>query len=278
MSIGYYQKAIDLAPDQDFYYLFLGRSLLEKAQSLSDASQREALIQRSLNILKQAQALNPLNTDHTANLGRLHRIWAQSVSDPQRREQLFNASLEYYAQATRLSPRNAGLFNERGLVYYLMGRYDDAMAQYEESFKLDQQFDQTYLLVGDIYLARQDYEGAAAAYRRAAELSPNSAQAHSALGYTYAQLGRFAEAITENLTVLRMTPDDYITLRNLALLYQQAGQYTEALKTAELALPRAPEKERVPLQQLIEQLKASLGRPASPTTQPRPTPAPTATK
>jgi tetratricopeptide (TPR) repeat protein/O-antigen ligase len=273
-SINFYQQAINLAPDQDFYYLFLGRVILEKAQTISDATQRDAQITRSRDTLIRAQKMNPLNTDHTANLGRLHRIWAQNATDEARRTELFKASLDYYAQALQLSPRNAGLYNEWGLVYYLMARYDDAMAKYDQSLALDQAFDQTYLLRGDIYLARQDYETAAASYQKAAELAQDSSQAHSALGYTYAQMGRLDDAINENLIVLRSTPDDYVTLRNLALLYQQSGRATDALKTAQLALPKAPDRERVPLQQMIEQLKAQVGQaPAA-----QPTPAPTATK
>ncbi len=274
VSITYYQQAIQLASDQDFYYLFLGRVILERAQGLSDAAQREAQITRSRDTLKKAQALNPLNTDHTANLGRLHRIWAQNTDDEKRRAELFNTSLDYYAQALNLSPHNAGLFNEWGLVYYLMSRYDDAMAKYDQSMALDQAFDQTYLLRGDVYLARQDYTSAETSYKKAAELAQDSSQAHSALGYTYAQMGRLDDAIAENLIVLSGTPDDYVTLRNLALLYQQAGRYPEALATAQQALPKAPDRERVALQQMIEQLKARVS--AAPAAQP--TPAPTATK
>lgn len=254
-SIAYYQKAIALAPEQDFYYLFLGRAQLSYAQSLADSAQREAQIEVSRKTLERAQRLNPLNTDHTANLGRLHRIWAQSTEDPQRREELFRISLDYYKEATKLSPHNAGLFNEWGLVYYYMGRYDEAMEKFQQSLALDQQFDQTYLFMGDVYLAKKEYERAAEAYQKAIELTPDLAQAHSALGYAYAQLGRLDEAIRENLLVLESAPNDYISLRNLVLLYQQTGQYERALQAAEQALPHAPEKDRAPLQQMIEQLR-----------------------
>jgi len=258
-SITYHQKAIDLAPQQDYYYLFLGRSQLEKAQSLADTTQREPQIERSLETLQEAQRLNPLNTDHTANLGRLHRIWAQSSDDEVRRQELFETSLHYYEDAIALSPHNAGLFNEWGLVYYYMGQYDQALEKYEQSLVLDQEFDQTYLLMGDVYLAKQDLERAAELYEKTIELSPNLVQAHSALGYVYAQLGRFDDAVRENLTVLETAPEDYISLRNLTLLYQQAGEYVLALQFAERALPYAPERERAALQQLIEQLRQQVG-------------------
>ena len=258
-SIAYHQKAIELAPLQDYYYLFLGRSQLERAQTLDDAAQRDTQIERSLETLKEAQRLNPLNTDHTANLGRLHRIWAQATDDPERRQELFEKSVEYYEESTELSPHNAGLFNEWGLVYYYMGRYDDALAKYEQSLELDQQYDQTYLLLGDVYLAKNDLERAAELYEKTVELTPSFVQAHSALGYVYAQMGRFEEAVSENLIVLETAPEDYISLRNLTLLYQQAGENIMALQFAERALPYAPDSERAALQQLIDQLKQQVG-------------------
>jgi len=258
-SITYHQKAIDLAPRQDYYYLFLGRAQLERAQQLSDPTQREMQIERSLETLKEAQRLNPLNTDHTANLGRLFRIRAQATDDPTRREALFEESIRYYADAVKLSPHNAGLFNEWGLVYYYMGRHDQALEKYEQSLELDLEFDQTYLLMGDVYLARDDLERAAEMYEKTIELSPDFVQAHSALGYVYAQMGRFEDAVRENLTVLETAPEDYISLRNLTLLYQQAGQNIMALQFAEQALPFAPETEKAALQQLIDQLKQQVG-------------------
>lgn len=258
-SITYHQKAIDLVPRQDYYYLFLGRAQLSKGQTIADPAQREFQIQRSLDTLLEARRLNPLNSDHTANLGRLHRIWAQATDDPARREELYQTSVDYYEQVVQLSPHNAGLFNEWGMVYYYWGRYDDAMQRYEQSLALDQEFDQTYLLMGDVYLVKGDLERAVELYEKTIELSPDNVQAHSALGYAYAQLGRFDDAVRENLTVLQMAPEDYISLRNLTLLYQQAGQYIMALQFAERALPLAPEHERTALQQLTEQLRQQTG-------------------
>ena len=258
-SIAYYQKAIDLTPRQDYYYLFLGRAQLQKAENLTDPAARDSLITQSLETLQTAQRLNPLNTDHTANLGRLYRLWAQMTEDPAKRQERFEQSLRYYEQATRLSPHNAGLFNEWGLVYYYMGRYDEAMQKYQQSLALDSEFSQTYLLMGDVYLAWEQWDKAVEAYRQALALEPELVQAHSALGYAYARMGRVQEAIQENLYVVSIAPEDYISLRNLALLYQQVGDITRSLEYAERALPLAPAQERDPLQQLIQQLRQSLG-------------------
>ncbi len=60
--------------------------------------------------------MNPLNTDHSANLARLHRRWADlKAADPAARQQELETAAEYYRQATNLSPNNAQLWNEWAL-------------------------------------------------------------------------------------------------------------------------------------------------------------------
>jgi tetratricopeptide (TPR) repeat protein len=276
-SIALYRRAVNLAPNEDYYYLFLGSALLEKAKRAptgattlpSDISaaellaltpqriaglSREDLLVASRAVLTEARRLNPLNTDHSANLARLHRTWGQLSSDPDQRAEKLRQAVEYYRQATSLSPQNAQLFNEWGQVYYIMGNHEKALEKYQHSLSLDQQFDQTYLLLGDLYLRQEKLDQAVDAYSKALELNPKIAQAHSSLGYIYSQQGKLQEAIEENLKVLELSPDDYASHKNLALLYQQSGQTDKAIAEARVALELAPEGDKADLQAFIAQL------------------------
>ncbi len=264
-SIALHRKAIELAPNEDRYYLFLGRAELEKARSISDPQERERTLQSALEVLTRARELSPLNTDHTANLARLYRSWADFSDNDETRRARLEQSSEYYRQATILSPHNAGLFNEWGIVYSMLGKPEEALARYQRSLELDSKFAQTYLLIGDLHLNRQEYEQALEAYAQALAIDPNLPQAHSARGYIYSQMGRVAEAITENLETLRLSPDDFATYKNLVLLYNQAGQPEKALEAAEQALQRAPENEKAGLQTIITQLRQSAGLPLAAT-------------
>lgn len=254
-AIELYKKALTLAPNEDFYYLFLGRAYLERAQATDDPAQRAAFLDQGLNVLLQARIVNPLNTDHSANLARYYRTRGGMASDPVDREKYFNQALEHYRQATSLSPHNAQLFNEWGLVYFMMGDYDRTMEKYEQSLALDQEFEQTYLQLGDLYMARKELDQAAEAYSKAVGLKPDHVQAHSALSYIYSQQGKLAQAVEENLKVLELQPDDYASHKNLAILYQQLGRMDEAIAEAEAALSLAPENDRASLESYIAQLK-----------------------
>lgn len=187
VAIEHYRKAIQLAPNEDYYYLWLGRALLEKAKSTQDtqtlkswpenapftkviddgqqnwnrrtntlpssAMNREDLLTAAKAILSEARVINPLNTDHSANLARMWRQSGDIASDATIKTQRFENSLKEYRMATTLSPNNAVLWNEWGSLYlYSFNDFDKALAMFDKSLSLDQRYDQTYLLRGELFM------------------------------------------------------------------------------------------------------------------------------
>ncbi|MDI7275480.1 MAG: tetratricopeptide repeat protein [Anaerolineae bacterium] len=262
-ALYYYDRALRCAPEEDYYHLFLGKALLEKADIVDDPQLKEQHLLKAEQVLQRARDLNPLNTDHSANLARLYRTWAQ-LGDESARRQKLALSVSHYEQATRLSPHNAVLFNEWGGVLLEMGRPEEALARYQQSLALDDRFAQTYMLLGEYYSRRQDLQQARRYYEQAVAVDPRSAAAHSSLGYVYSQLGMIPEAISHNLRVLEMLPGEYASLKNLSILYQQAGQLDQALAAARAAREVAPEGDRPAFDQLIAQLEAALKAEAEP--------------
>jgi len=258
-SVALYKSALQLAPDQDYYLLFLGRVYVDMAGAASDASQRSILFEEARKVLERARELNPLNTDHTANLARLYRSWGEATEDPMERAEKLDRALEYYQEATALSPHSAQLFDEWGSLHHFKGEYGEAIEKYQRSLSLDKEYIDTYLLLGDAYRAIENLEGAAQAYKRAIELDPKAPQAHSLLGLVYAQQGKLEEAVLENLAVIEIAPNDYTSHKNLALLYRELGRIEEAIAEARIALELAPEEERAKLEEFISQLSPDEG-------------------
>jgi tetratricopeptide (TPR) repeat protein len=256
-AIYLYEKAIDRQPSEDYYYLFLGRSQLELARQ-SEGATRERYLRDAEQSLLRAQALNPLNTDHTANLGRLYLTWAQ-LAPAEERQQLLQKSLDYYQTATSLSPNAAHLHNEYGAAYQLAGDLDQALAKLQVSLALDSRYVDTYRRLSDLYDEAGQYELAIQALQQALELRPNDYQSHSALGYLYAQMGDLDKAIAENLVVLQLRPNDLASHRNLAILYQETGDLPAALSYAQQALTLARnDADRADLEAFILELQQSL--------------------
>ncbi len=257
-AIPYYQRATEMAPKEDYYYLFLGRALLEKAKATPEGPARETQFTQAIAALERARTLNPLNTDHTANLARAYRSWADLTTDPALRQARFEQSLAFYQRALTLSPNNAQLWNEQGLVYFMTGQYDQALALYEHSLRLDPEFAQTYLLLGDVYFEQKAWDRAIEAYSQAVALEKKATYAWSRMAYAYVQLGDLQKGIEANLKVLNDVPDDYVTLGNLAYLYDQVGRPADALPYAEKALAVAPAQDKARWESLVEALKAKL--------------------
>jgi tetratricopeptide (TPR) repeat protein len=280
-SMALYQESVRLAPEQDWYYLFLARALLEKSKTITDDTgrlsvepqsmgdllrltpqemaslDRDSLFRGTYVVLTGAKEINYLNTDHSANLGRMFRMWAEGSSDPQQRSERWEQSVGYYEDATTLSPHNAQLFNEWGLVYVLAGDYDEAVAKYEVSLQLDPVYVETYLFLGDAQVMSGDTEAAAEAYQKALELNPRQVKPLIQLCALRGQEGRLEEAAQYCEQALELSPNEYQVHRNLAILYRDMGRTEDALVEARVARDLASEEEKQEWDAFISQLEAT---------------------
>lgn len=214
--IAIYEHAIELAPNEDFYYLFLGRAYLEKSGVVENPEERRQLLETARERLLVAQEINPLNTDHTANLARLTTRWASLRNlEPQRREELLAQAKEYYQDALSLSPQNSVIRNEyANLLFSLEEDCDAALATYERSLEIDPFFAQTYFNLASVYqnCAGQDAEERAGEY--------------------YLRAARLLE---EGVERQRRNPNTGALLVQAGQLYQQAGDYDAAIAALEEA-------------------------------------------
>ncbi len=296
VAIEHYKHAIELAFDEDFYYLYLGRAYLEYASSIDDPAVRETVLRETEQTLLEARTINPLNTDHSANLARMYRRW-MDFADADNRQSLFQKSAENYDIATTLSPQNAILWNEWALLYLSGGDFAQAQEKCSHSLELDPDFDDTWwkvqasiyasqnnitktieayeqaleinpgladvwLLMGDTYMRQKRLEEAIEAYEQALELKPKHTRAWRMLGSLYAQVGRLDEAIAALEHTLELKPeasDAWDTHRMLAIVYNQLGQNDAALSQAQTALELAPEDQQANMESLVAQLMPASG-------------------
>jgi tetratricopeptide (TPR) repeat protein/O-antigen ligase len=196
-SIASFRRALDLAPNQDFYCIFLAGACVETARTAPNVNERAAWLEEARTALERGKALNPLNPDHTAKLGLFYRTWGEMTTEPAEREEKLRQAAAYYSQAAKLSPYSPPILTEWGQVYHLLGEYDQAIEKYQSALQLNSRYSQAYLLLGDTYVAGGELEQAEKAYRQASELDKKSFQAHSGLGQVYARQGKIEAAITE---------------------------------------------------------------------------------
>jgi conjugal transfer/entry exclusion protein len=77
---------------------------MEKAKLAKWPARATRSINRALQALQTAKQLNPLNTDHTANIGRLYRTWAEVKATRRAKGERYKPGLTAY-QRVRSSSR-----------------------------------------------------------------------------------------------------------------------------------------------------------------------------
>jgi len=264
-SIELYRRALAARKTEDHYMLFLGRALLEQAKDVTAVGTyqleesatfddilaltpdrvsqmgRDDLLHSAEIILREAQRINPLNTDHTANLARLYRTWSDLTDDAAQRQAKLDASIAEYNMAVILSPNAAHLWNEKGNAHLARGEDADAEAAYRHSLSIDPYFEQSYLLLADFYDRRQQSQkGVDLLEDGIVKMTDHpifrpTPQMYSFLGVAYAKLGNTQGAIDANLNVVKLQPTNVGAMRNLALLYRDQGESTTALEWVDKA-------------------------------------------
>lgn len=227
-SVALYDAISPLAPREDHYQIFRGDALLDLARATSNAVPRQLLLDRAGLVLRNARNLNPLNPDHSANLGRFQLVVAADREDPLARRAALEAASDYYAQALALSPQAAHLRNEWAAVYVQMGERELARACLERSLETDPRFAETYRDRAELALHAREWDAAMADYDEAARLGPTDARALRGRAYALSQLGRIDEAIAATRRLLELEPQDVTSLKNLAILCEKKGLTREA--------------------------------------------------
>ncbi len=282
VAIEHYRRAIALAPNEDFYYLWLGRALLEKAKSTQDtqtlkswpedapftkviddgaanwnrkpntlpssAMSRDDLLTAAKIILTEARVINPLNTDHSANLARMWRQSGDIATDNTVKQARYEKASQEYSVATTLSPNNAVLWNEWGSLYlYSFNDFDKANEKLSKSLTLDPIFDQTFLLHGELLMQqankldqqRQQAQQVLATVPVTDTAQHSDAQvAKDAADEVYN--AKLREAKIDFTSAISYNPTGLQAYNVLTYIDQQLGDYASAISTTLQSIDKAP--------------------------------------
>ncbi|MEK6643519.1 MAG: tetratricopeptide repeat protein [Planctomycetota bacterium] len=114
----------------------------------------------------------------------------------------------YFAEAVRCHPENATYHYNLAVILGVMGRRDEAAAEYRLTLQLNPNDVESHNNLAFIMLDRGDIESARPLLVRALELNPNYAPAHFNLGRVYHAMGRWGDA-RRSLETARRTDPNY---------------------------------------------------------------------
>ena len=170
---------------------------------------------------------------------------------------MLQRSLNHYQRALTLSPNNAILWNELAQLYAIdlgdMTKYEETIAR---SLAVDDGFEQTWMLMGDLRSSQGDIEGAIEAYQQSLVIQ-DSCTVRRVVGTLQAQQSAWDQAVATLEKAIETCPTDgelWEMYRVLAIAYANQGQSELALQSAQAALAIAPDAQSAAIQQLIDQL------------------------
>jgi tetratricopeptide (TPR) repeat protein len=280
VAITIYNRANELAPNEDYYYLFLGRAFLEHAKTFEDSNQRDSFMEEARDELLKAQALNPLNTDHTANLARLYSLWASYATNAEDRQERAEISSNYFSKAVTLSRNSALIWGEWAyLLLTLTQQPDGAYQKITRAIQIDPQYHRSYALLGEYYLRQSTATEDVDAKQEALELAAGNLEKALNLPipdeplakFNYAQMlasiqaqrGLYQAALDAYLLALEFAPQGvgvWTIQEAIGGLYVRLGDPANALLHLQYALNEAPDDQKDRLRSLLAQLQ-EVGQP-----------------
>ena len=184
--------------------------------------------QEAIAVLEKILTIEPTSTRAYFLLGRIYYLQGS-----------FEASLSAYSKVHSLKPDGSPeLWNNLGLLYAKMKRYDDAKDVYAKALSLRREYPQVHYNLGLLSLKQKELEKAQGHFEEAIRQRPDYHQAYYNLGLVFARQGENDKAIEAYQKVLTIKPDSVRVKLNLAVRFSKTKKYAQAREIYEKILEK----------------------------------------
>jgi DNA-binding winged helix-turn-helix (wHTH) protein/TolB-like protein/Flp pilus assembly protein TadD len=140
----------------------------------------------------------------------------------------FAGAQKEFQRAIELNPRYATAHQWYGWYMISVGRFDDALAEFQQAQQIDPLSLYTNLTLGVPYFYSRNYEKAAEQFKRVSEMNPAFWLAHSWLAQTRAHEGKYDDAMAELQKAAKLSNKNFSELPLAGYIYALAGKKVEA--------------------------------------------------
>jgi tetratricopeptide (TPR) repeat protein len=152
----------------------------------------------------------------------------------------FEAALADYNQAIALDPADARTHYNRGVTFAKLERYDDAVADYNQAIALNPADARTYVNRATTYLTLGQFADALDDVTQAIVLAPAYARAYYNRGIIYDKLERFEAALADYSQAITLNPADAHVYVNRGIIYDKLERFEAALADYSQAITLNP--------------------------------------
>lgn len=121
------------------------------------------------------------------------------------------------------------------IVYCCLGKYDEAMIQFNKAIEIDPHFIIIYFGIGLLYAQQNKYKEAIQAYKKAIELKGGFYWVEGSLGYAYGMLYEKIKGEEILHRMMALSREKYISSASIALIYMGLGKTDETFAWLEKA-------------------------------------------
>jgi tetratricopeptide (TPR) repeat protein len=174
-----------------------------------------------------------------AVLGLVAPAWADDRSDcnGDKSDGAIGACTRVIRAGTSTGRDLAMVYYARGRSYRLMGDNERAIADYNESIKLDSRYAPAFLGRGNAWKSKRDFDRAITDFSEAIRLDPKFTSAYFNRGDAYDDKGDTTRALADLDAAIRLEPNDADAFILRGVLWKKTGDldravrdYTEAIR------------------------------------------------
>jgi len=140
--------------------------------------------------------------------------------------------IEYFSKALELNPKLAAAYENRGLLYYFQGKYDETISDYREYIAISAPKAEAFRMIGLGYLKIGLYEDATSSFSDAIKQDPEFAAAYANRAEAHRLCGKHEEAIRDSTKAIKLGKDPTIrgdAYRTRAKVYRKTGRFDLAV-------------------------------------------------
>jgi hypothetical protein len=105
-----------------------------------------------------------------------------------------NQAKNYWDKAIAVNPKQAEAYNNRGLAFYNLRLYQQAIEDFSQALRIKPQYPEALNNRGNAYYAMDQYEKAEADFNQSLQLKPRYAKAHLNRGLAYFQMQKMDQS------------------------------------------------------------------------------------
>jgi tetratricopeptide (TPR) repeat protein len=253
------KKAIEIAPQSPLGYVQLGNlRLVQKQYSEAEKAYQQALDRSPSSndalsgLINTYLAQNQTDKAISAANAQIAKSPDSSAFYDLLGTTLFNNKKDFdgaeaaLKKSAELDKNNSDALLKLGQVQVAKGSADQAIATYQQALRDNPREASFYILMGELYEAKQDWSKAKDAYQKALEIKPEEPLASNNLAYVMLQSGGNVDlALSLARTARRGMPDSPNAADTLGWVLYQKGAYQSAVDLFQEAL-KLSQKSKAP--------------------------------